>query len=105
MLYIISKKSGSHSEIKKIKNIREEASKKTSDSFSDDSGSDSLLSINSSWETYRRPAGRKAMNRLDHVVTDNFKNYKGQSNEAINSEPIFILVVLIYLEVLATPYQ
>ena len=29
------------------------------------------------------------MNRLDHVVTENLKNYKEQSNEAINSEPTF----------------
>ena len=29
------------------------------------------------------------MNRLDHVVTENLKNYKEQSNEAINSEPKF----------------
>ena len=29
------------------------------------------------------------MNRLDHVVKDNLKNYKDQSNEAINSEPTF----------------
>ena len=29
------------------------------------------------------------MNRLDHVVTYNLKNYKYQSNEAIHSEPKF----------------
>ena len=29
------------------------------------------------------------MNRLDHVVTDNLKNYEDQINESINSEPTF----------------
>ena len=29
------------------------------------------------------------MNSLDHVVTNNLNNYKYQSNEAINSDPMF----------------
>ena len=29
------------------------------------------------------------MNRLDHVLTNNLKNYKYQSNEAISSEKTF----------------
>ena len=29
------------------------------------------------------------MNRLDHIVTENLKNYKDQGNEAINSKPEF----------------
>ena len=29
------------------------------------------------------------MDRLDHIVTDNLKNYKDQIDEAINSEPTF----------------
>ena len=29
------------------------------------------------------------MNRLDHVVKDNLKSYKYQSNETINGEPAF----------------
>ena len=29
------------------------------------------------------------MNRLDHVVTDNLKNYKDQSNEVVSSDPTF----------------
>ena len=29
------------------------------------------------------------MNRLDHVVTNNLRNYKDQSNQAINSDPTF----------------
>ena len=36
-----------------------------------------------------RPSGRKETNRLDHVVTDNLKNNKDQSNKAINSQPTF----------------
>ena len=43
MLYRISKKYGSRQEINKSKNIREKASKKTSDSSSDDTDSDSFL--------------------------------------------------------------
>ena len=68
MLYSIANKSCLRREIKKI---REKAYKKSSDSSSDDSDSDSLLAIYSSWETYTRPVGRKEMNRMDHVVTDN----------------------------------
>ena len=49
LLYIISKKSGSRREIKKINNIRSKASKKrrdgSIDSSSEDSDSDSSLSI------------------------------------------------------------
>ena len=56
---------------------------------SDDSDSDFLLARDSSWYSYRRPAGHKEMNRLDHIVTDNLKNNEDQSNEAINSEPKF----------------
>ena len=29
------------------------------------------------------------MNKLDHLVKKNLKNYNDQSNEAINSEPTF----------------
>ena len=86
MLYSIAKKSGSRRDIKKT---RAKDSKKTSESSSDDVESDSLLAIYSSWEIYIRPAGRKEMNRLDPVVTDNLNNYKDQSNEAINSDMTF----------------
>ena len=34
-----------------------------------------------------RPAGRKEMSRLDHVMTDNSRSTKDQINEAINNEP------------------
>ena len=43
-LYIISKKSGSCRELKNINNIRAKASKKRSDSYSDESYYDSSLS-------------------------------------------------------------
>ena len=85
----ISRKSGLRSEIKKIKKTRAKYSKKGSDSSSDYSDSNSSLSRDSSWDTYTRPSGRKEMNILDHVVTDNLKNYKDQGNESINSEPTF----------------
>ena len=87
MLYSIAKKSGSRLEIKKIKNIRADDYKKTSVSSSKDWDSNSLLVRNSSRDKNRRPAGRKEINKLDHVVIDNLKNYKGQSNEAIISDP------------------
>ena len=51
ILYRITKKSVSHHEIKRIKNIRDKASKKlrndSSNSYRDKSESDSSLSINS----------------------------------------------------------
>ena len=59
MLYRIAKKSGSRRETKKIKKIRENDSKNISDSFSDDSDSDSSLASDIIWETYRQPDGRK----------------------------------------------
>ena len=74
MLYRIAKKSDSRREIKKEKNPRAKASRKSSDSSSDDLDSYSSLAINISRETYRPPAGRKETNRLDHVVTYNLKN-------------------------------
>ena len=67
--------------------------------------SDLLLASDSIWETNIWPAVHKEMSRLDNVVIENLKNYKDQSNEAISSDPNLILVVLIYLAVLATPYQ
>ena len=88
-LYSITKKPVSRREIKKIKKIREKSSKKGSNSSSDDSDSNSLLARNSSRDTFRRPARRKEMNILDHIVTENLKNNKYQINEAINSDPKF----------------
>ena len=93
MLYSIANKSGSRREIKKIKNIRSKASKRgrhsSRGSSSDYLDSDSLLARDSSLDTYRQTAGRKEINRLDHVVTYNLKNNKDQINEAIKSEPKF----------------
>ena len=89
MLYRISKKSGLRREIKKIKKIREKASKKTSISSSEDWDSESSLARDSSWDKYRRPDGCKDINKLDHTVTDNLKNYNDHGNEAINSDPAF----------------
>ena len=103
MIHSIAKKSGSRCEIKKINNISAKASNKGNKSFSDDSDSNSLLGSNSSWDTNRRPAGRKEINGLYHIVTDNLNNYKYQSNEAINSESTFDTSNLIYLAVLLTP--
>ena len=62
------------------------SSKKGSDSSSDNPDSNSLITGDSSWYTYRRPAGCKDINRLYHIVNGNLKNNKDQSNEAINSE-------------------
>ena len=93
MLYNISKKSGLRRELNKIKKIRGGYSKKGCDSSSnyssDDSDSDSSLASDSSWDKYRRNYGRKEMNKLDHVVTNNLKTTKDQLNEAINNEPTF----------------
>ena len=89
MIYIIANKYGSCSEIRNFNKIRFKASKRTSVSSSDDSDSDSSLASDIRWETYRRPAWRKEINKLDHVVTENLKNYQDHSNEAINSDPTF----------------
>ena len=96
MLYIIAKNSGSCRELKKIKNIkkiRAKASKKSCDSNSDSSSvdldADSSLASDSSWDIYRQPDGRKEMNKLYHVVTNNLKTTKYQLIEAINNKPTF----------------
>ena len=86
MRYIISKKTGSRCEINIIK---AKSSKSTIVSSSDYLDSDYLLGRNSSWETYRKPARNKELNKLYHLVTKNLNIYKDQSNEAINSEPTF----------------
>ena len=54
---------------------------------------------------YRQPYGRKEINTLDHVVANNLKTNKDQLNEAIKNCRRLILTTLIYLAVLATPYQ
>ena len=76
MIYSIAKKYGLHSEIKNMKKIREKASNKDSYSSSDVLDSDLLLDSNSSWDTYICSNGRKEMNMLDHVVTDNLNHYR-----------------------------
>ena len=61
----------------------------SSDSFSDKSESESLLARYSSWDTYRRPAALKEMNKLDHVVTNNLNTNKDQLNEATKNDLAF----------------
>ena len=89
MLYSIAKKSGSRHKIKKIKNIRAEASNKTSFSSSEDRDSDYSLARNISCYKHRLTVGRKEIKKLDTVVTYNLNNYNNQSNEAIDNEPTF----------------
>ena len=87
IIYRITKKSGSHHEIKKIKKIRDKASRKRRDDSINysikKSDSDYSLSSDSDWDEHRRPAGRKDINSLDHVVTGNIKTNKYQHNDAI----------------------
>ena len=83
MLYSIAKKLGSRREIQKIKKMRKEASKETYSS-SEDWYSCSSLASNSSLNNYRRHAVRKEINKLDHVVTNNIKDYNDQYNDAID---------------------
>ena len=85
MIYIISNESGLRREINKIKNIRVEAYKKTIVSSNEDWDYDYSLASGSSWDKHRQSAGRKDINKLDHVVTENLKNYNNQSNEAIDN--------------------
>ena len=87
ILFRIANNSGSRRELKNTKNIREKSSKKrcnySSDSSSDKLDSNSSPSIYSKRDTYRRPAGRKGVHKLDHVVTDNIKMNKYQLNKDI----------------------
>ena len=109
MIYIISNKTGSHREINKINNIKNKASNKCrndiSDSSRDDSDSDSLLSSYSDWVEDIRPSGRKEINILDHVVTNNIKTNKYQHNDVIYDELTFDTNSFIFLAGLRTPYQ
>ena len=74
MLYIIAKWSGLRREIKNIKKIKANATKKRSYSISNSSSSDlySYLPLFSDSE-------RKEINKLDHVVTDNRNKNKNQA--------------------------
>ena len=87
MLYIITNKSGSHFEIKNIKNIKSKASKKYHDDSSN-SCSNKLdynysLSRNSYWDKHGWPAGHKEINSLDQIVTNNINTNKYQLNNAV----------------------
>ena len=86
MLYSIAKKSGSCCEIQKIKKIRKEASNDTYSS-SEYWESGSFLARNISWDKEIRDAGRKEINKLYHLVTNNIKDYNDQYNDAIDNEP------------------
>ena len=58
-------------------------------SSSDDWGSDSSLARDSSLDKERCYDGRKEINKLDHAVTNNIKDYNYQYNDAIDNEPTF----------------
>ena len=77
MLYIITKKSGLHHDMEKIKNIRDKAYKKRSDSrsdsFSDEFYSYSYLYNGGNWDEDIYTADIREINRLDHVVTNKKK--------------------------------
>ena len=85
MLYSIAKKSGSCRESQKIKNTRKEALKDTYSS-SEDWDSNSYLASDSSRDKEIWPSGSKEINKLDHVVTKNIKDYNYQYNFAIDDD-------------------
>ena len=62
MLFSIAKKFVLYLELKKIKKVRAKASKKSCNSWSnyssDELDSESSLSFDSDWDTYKRPGGR-----------------------------------------------
>ena len=93
MLFSMAKKPGSRRETKNINKTRATFSNKVRNSISgssgNDSDSDSSLASDISRDTYEQPDGINDMNTLDHVLTKNSKNNKGQSNKAIKSEPKF----------------
>ena len=85
MLYSIAKNSGLRREIQKIKKISKEALEDTYYS-SEDWDSDSQLASDSGRDKEILPAGRKEINKFDHVVTNNTKNSNDQYNDAIDNE-------------------
>ena len=80
----MAKRSGSYCELKKIKKIRNKASKKHYSSGSNISISDLGASLSSDieWDKIRHPTECKEINKLDHIVTNNIKN-KYQCNKDI----------------------
>ena len=90
MLFSISKRSGSHRELKKNKKIKEKVLKKNSYSSSNSSSNDYdyPLSSDSEWDKRRQPTERKEKNKLDYVVTNNITN-KDQCNDGIEYDPKF----------------
>ena len=93
IIFSISKKTVSCREINKINNIKAVSSKNhrddSSNSSSDDLDCDSSLSSYSDSDEYRRPSGRKEINRLNRVVTNNVNKNKDQHNDAIYNNPTF----------------
>ena len=89
MIYRISNKPGSLYELNNIKKIRSEYSNNIRVSSSEDQDSDYSLASDSRRYKDRRPDGRKEINNLYHVVTDNLNNYNNQSNEAIDNESTY----------------
>ena len=93
MIYSIANKSISRHELKNIKKIRANSSKKRYDysrnSSSNESYSESSLSSYNEFDEERKSSGSKEINRSDHAVTDNIKKNKDQCNDAIENEPKF----------------
>ena len=93
MIYSIANKSILRHELKNIKKIRANSSKKRGDSSrnssSNESYSDSYLSSDSDWYEEIEPAGRRETNILDHLVTNNTKKDKDKHNYDIENEPKF----------------
>ena len=82
MVFVITNKSGSCCELRKINKIRGKASKKHCNSIrgssSDKLDSNSSLSRKIYWDTPGQPVGHKEMNILDHVAIYNINANKDQ---------------------------
>ena len=78
---------------KKIKKIKAKDTKKRCDSSSKYSNGKSYygssLSNDINWDEYRQPGGRRKINGLYHLVTNDINKNKYQHNDAIENEPKF----------------
>ena len=93
IIYSIAKKFILSHELKNIKKIRNNSSKKrynySRNSSSKEPYSESSLSRYINCDKERNPSGSKEINILDHAVTDNIKTNKYQRNGTIENEPKF----------------
>ena len=90
IIFRMTKRSGSHHELKKIKNIRSKAPMNNESSNNSSSSSDSDYSLSSEigLDKIRHPSEIREIKKLDHVMTSNIKN-RNQCDYDIEYDPKF----------------